>query len=555
MNKDEIKEKDYEVQVNKDEINEKDYEVLFKILDLDPGKAAELRSCNKAAQERYERFKTDIAGFLKYYFPEYIKSEPAEWHKAIFDILVQPERNLRNGRWVWHVTKEQADRLAALHRPEFRHLPKAINILRAIVLCAPREQAKSTVFARLVLIWLLLYGYIRFAVYFRSEDTLAATFLADTMVEFTDNRRLIADYGNLKGTVWKDGMYSLKNGSVIVSFGRGQSVRGLISRSRRPDLVILDDLTSDKDKDSPRTMAKIYDWIFSAVAGLAKDALMIYLNTIFNALDPMARILDRIERGELTRYLGVRLSAEIDDHTALWPEVWPMEDLIAKKEEVGSSIYQVEYMSIISDGKGKTLPPSIFSWVTSTSVNLADYEIHFGVDPNAEGGDDSAIAVVGRSFTTGQYLTIDQWDKDNATITELVDQLVMWNRKYEPTMIAWEQVGFQKVYQKLIQEILMSQKIVLPLIGVDAKGSKDQRALTLQPFFENGSWVHIENLKNNSSMYKINNFPMKGLNDGPVDAMALAYFSFNRELGQPVASASRRDSELPGLIGRYKDGY
>ena len=111
----------------------------------------------------------------------------------------------------------------------------------------------------------------------------------------------------------------------------------------------MDDLTTDEDKQSPRMMGRIYDWIFSAVAGLAKDALMIYLNTIFNAMDPMARILDRIERGELERYLGLRLSAEIDDHTVLWPEYWSMEDLAAKRQEVGSQIYLVEYMSIIMD--------------------------------------------------------------------------------------------------------------------------------------------------------------------------------------------------------------
>lgn len=534
---------------------ERNYDVLFKILDIDKGEALSIRNQSNAAKARHEKFRTDIAGFIKYYFPEYITLEPAAWHKVIFSILERPERNPKNGRWLWHVTEEQRALLASLHRKEFAHLPRVIDALRAIALCAPREQGKSTIFARLVLIWMFVYGYVRYAVYFRSSGQLADNFLKDTMVEFEDNKRLIADYGNMKGSVWKDGMYSLKNSAVVVSIGRGESVRGLTSRSRRPDLIILDDLTTDQDKDSPRTMAKIYDWIFSAVTGLSKNALIIYLNTIYNSVDPMSRVLQRVEDGYLDSWLGLRLSAEIDSETALWPEYWPIEDLKEKRGEVGSSIYNVEYMSIITDGKDKILPASIFEWIAATSVSLSDYEIHFGVDPNAEGGDDAAIAVVGRSFTTGQYLTIDQWDRDSATITELVDQLVIWNRKYAPIIIAWEQVGFQKVYQKLIQEILMSQKIVLPLLGVDAKGSKEQRALTLQPFFENGSWVHLEDLKGNSSMYKINCFPMKGLNDGPVDAMALAYFSFNRELGQPVASASRRDSKLPGLIGRYKDGY
>ena len=535
--------------------DERDYGVLFKILDLGQQEAREIAKKSTSAKDRHEKFRSDIAGFLKFYFPEYITIEPAAWQKTIFSILENPVRNPKNGRWLWHVTGQQAKELAGWHRAEFRHLPHEIDALRAIALCAPREQGKSTVFARLVLIWMLIYGYVRFAAYFRSNEQLADSFLADTMLEFTDNERLIRDYGNLKGTVWKEGMYSLKNGAVLISLGSGASVRGLVSRSRRPDLIILDDLTSDRDKSSPRVMQSTYDWLFSAVTGLSKNALILYLNTIYNAMDPMSRVLQRIEQGDLPSWLGLRLSAEIDDETALWPEYWPIQDLRAKKLEVGSLIYNVEYMSVIMDGVDRILPSTIFSWIPRSQVYLPDYDIHFAVDPNAEGSDDAAICVVGRSLSTGRYLTIDQWDKDNATITELVDQLVYWNSKYEPSMIAWEQVGFQKVYQKLLQEILMPQGVNLPLLGIDVKGSKEQRAMAVAPFLENGSWLHIEDLKDNSSMYKIHCFPMKGLNDGPVDAMSLAWYSFNRSIGNPCGSAGKRRSELPGLIGRYRNAW
>lgn len=534
---------------------ERDYSLLYKILDVNKQQAEKIASQSTSARKRYEEFRHDISRFLKYYFPEYIRLEPADYQKAIFNILENPSFNPKNGRWIWKVNREQARRLAAFHRREFSHLPKECDVLRAITLCAPREQGKSTIFARLVIIWMALYGYIRFAVFFRSNETLADSFLSDTMIEFTDNERLIADFGNLKGSVWKDGMYSLKNGCVFVSLGQGASVRGLVSRSRRPDLIVMDDLTTDKEKSSPRVLQSTYDWIVSAVLGLSKNALILYLNTIFNSIDPMSRILQRIETGDLPGWLGLRLSAEIDDNTALWPEYWPLEDLKKKKAEVGSAVYLVEYMSTISDGKDKILPNSIFTYIPRTQIYLPDYDIHFGVDPNAEGDDDAAIAVVGRSISTGRYLTIDQWDRDNATITELVDKLVEWKERYEPSMIAWEQVGFQKVYQKLLQEILLPQGIDLPLIGIDAKGSKEQRAMSIAPFMENGSWIHVEDLRDNSSMYKIHCFPMKGLNDGPVDAMSLCYYSFNRGAGQALGSAGRRNSSLPNLIGRYRNGY
>lgn len=533
----------------------KDLSILFKLLDVSEKEAVDIAASGTAAKKRYEKYRYDIAGFLKYYFPEYITLEPAGWQKAIFSILEHPERNTRTGRWNWHVTDEQAALLASYHRSEYRHIPRECDALRAIALCAPREQGKSTIFARLIVIWMILYGYVRFVVYFRSSADLAESFLSDTMDEFTSNERLIKDFGPQRGSVWKDGMYSLKNGAVCVALGRGAATRGLVAKARRPDLIIMDDLTTDKDKSSPRVLSGIYDWIIAAVLGLSKNALILYLNTIFNTADPMARVQQRIAEGDLPGWLGIRLSAEIDDNTALWPEYWPMEDLKLKKAEVGSAIYMIEYMSTITDGKDKSLSSKIFIWIPKTQIYLPDYDIHFGVDPNAEGNDDAAIAVVGLSRTTGRYLTIDLWALDQASITELVDQLVAWNGKYNPSMIAWEQVAFQKVYQKLLQEILLPQGIALPFVGVDATGSKEERARGLAPFIENGTWVHNEELKDSSEMYKINNFPMKGLNDGPVDALGYAYRSFNRLAGAPAGYAGRRRSELPGLIGRYRNGY
>ena len=533
----------------------RDYSILFKVLDLSHKQAAEIAANSASSKTRIEAFRHDISGFLKYYFPEYISLEPAAFQKAIFSILENPVQNRTNGRWQWKVTEEQASLLSSYHRREFRNIPKQVDALRAIAMCAPREMGKSTIFGRLLIIWMALYGYVKYIVYFRSSEDLADQFLRDTMAEFEDNPRLIKDFGNMKGSVWKEGMYSLKNGCVFASLGRGASVRGLVNRSRRPDLIILDDLTTDKDKKSATLMDSIYDWIFSAITGLSKNSLILYLNTIFNEMDPMSRVQKRIESNELPTWFGLRLSAEIDDEHALWPEYWPLEDLHSKRMEIGSIRYNIEHMSIIPDASNKIIPSSILKFVPETQIDIHDYDIHFGVDPNAGGSDDSAIAVVGRSLTTGKYLTIDAWEKDGATITELVDQLVRWNSKYHPSLIAWEQVAFQKVYGKLLQEILLAQFIALPMIGVPADGSKEQRAMGLYPFLENGSWIHSEKLRDSRFMYKVTVFPQSGINDGAVDAWGYAFRSFMENAGTPVGHAGKRDSSLPGLIGRYRSGF
>ena len=67
-----------------------DYSPLLSLLDLDKKTASLISKESKAAKSRYERFRTDISAFAKYYFPEYVRLEPAGWQKAVFDIFEHP---------------------------------------------------------------------------------------------------------------------------------------------------------------------------------------------------------------------------------------------------------------------------------------------------------------------------------------------------------------------------------------------------------------------------------------------------------------------------------
>lgn len=532
-----------------------DYSLLLKILDMNPKQADLLAKNNKEVQARRELHKKSITAFAKYYFPHYIKLEPASWQKLLFSIFEAVYFD-ELGRPYWKVTEEQAAQLAKLHRKEFQDIPRQVDLLRALVLCAPREQGKSTLFARILVIWLVLFGYCRYVVIIRSSGDLASAFLRDTMVEFEDNQRLLADYGSLQGSVWKDGQYILKNGAALVAIGRGSSVRGLVYREKRPDLIICDDITTDQDKHNVQTLKKLYNWITSAVLGLGKNAVLLFLNTIFNSSDPQATFLSRIIEGDLIDWFGVRLSAEVvDGEIALWPEYWPLEACIRKRKEVGSSTYLVEYQSITVDDNTKIFRNEHMLYVPKTAIYAGDYEIAFGVDPNAEGSDDAAIAVLGRNRATGSYLTLDIWFKDYATIQEMVDNLVRLWRVWNPYIIGFEENGFQKVYQKLLQEILMPQHINLPFCGIASRMSKESGATMIQPFMENGSWQHSEHLKDSEAMRRVLAFPTRGINDGVVDALKLAYLVHNRGAGNPTGAAGKqRPSALPGLMGRYING-
>lgn len=534
-----------------------DYDILFRVLDMDPRRAAELATDNKAARDRHERFRSDVAAFARYYFPHYIKYEPAPWHKTLSKIFETTHLDPQSGRPYWKVTPAVVQEIADQHRPEFAAIPQPCDRLRSLVLCAPREQAKSTYFARILVIWGIIYGYFRFTVVFRSNAELAESFIADTAVEFEDNQQLLNDYGNLKGKVWRQGQYTFKNGAAMVSLGRGASVRGLIKREKRPDLIICDDLVTDQDAQSSAALGKIYDWLFGAVANLSKDAVMLFLNTIYNNADPQNRMLTRIQQRELPGWFGVRLSAEIiDGERALWEEYWPIAACQRKRQEIGTSKYMTEYQSILADDGSKLIPLDTLQFIQRGTMNIHEHELVVGIDPNAEGADDVACCLMGRHRERGSFHIFKIWIKDRGSITDLVDTIVDWHRRYSPGLFAFEEVGFQKVYQKMIQEALLSQGISVPFVGAPAKGSKNERARAIGAYTENGTITYEGDLEETQAIYRLTHFPEKGLNDGVVDAIYLAWSAFNRGKGRPTGRAgTRRSAALPGLLGRYRNGF
>lgn len=536
---------------------EKDYSILFKMMSMTREEAKATASTESRSKERIDRYRNDAAGFMRYYFPHYVRLEQAPWQKALLDILSKPEWDFRKNCYVWKMTKEQSDELKRWERDENRHFtPDQLDCIRVIGLVASREQGKSTVFVRLLLIWMAVYKYFRFGVIFRSTDTMADNFLRDTADEFVSNKKLSADFGDLKGKVWKDGQYILKNGVVMVAQGRGTDVRGLVQGPFRPDLIWLDDMTTDSDKRSLKVMDATWDWIESAVFGLSKTAMIIYVNTIFNSDDPMNRLQMKIADREQPGGLAVRFACTLDDGSSAWPELWTKEDLDAKRAEVGYSTWETEYMCRVMDSDEKPLRKDWFQFIPQSELkSKGDYIIEFGIDPQAEGTDDAAIAVTGKDLETGRLDVLEVWERDGASIQQFVDALVRLWRKWTPMRIIWEANSFANVYSKLLTEMLQSQGIYLPITPVNATGSKETRALFMQPYIENGSMVFAEQTKEGAFLQKLWRFPSKGINDGPVDALYYSIIDHFGNLSIPTGSASvRRNNRLPGLLGRYRNG-
>ncbi|MBQ6868304.1 MAG: hypothetical protein IJO16_06530, partial [Clostridia bacterium] len=135
-----------------------------------------------------------------------------------------------------------------------------------LVIAAPRGHAKSTVMSLQNVLHAALYGYKKYILLISDTESQAVSFLDCIKCELEDNEKIIEDFGNMKGKIWKSSSIVLANGCRIEALGSGQKIRGRRNAERRPDLIILDDIENDEDVRSPEQRRKLESWFFSAVS-------------------------------------------------------------------------------------------------------------------------------------------------------------------------------------------------------------------------------------------------------------------------------------------------
>jgi len=213
--------------LSKREFRQKADDILMRLtMEVTPfwGDTAEKR------EERLKRAAADPLYFCRTYLPHYFSVAPAPFHYELVRLLEEPR-----------------------------------EVVRPIVVAAPREFAKSTVCS---------FGYVLHQICFRrrnfiiiGSDTedLASDLTGYLYVELLYNERLHQDFGELvKPNKSVDDFVTLTDIRVKAR-GRGQRLRGLKHKQHRPDLVILDDLENDQNVRNPEIVQQILDWVQSAV--------------------------------------------------------------------------------------------------------------------------------------------------------------------------------------------------------------------------------------------------------------------------------------------------
>lgn len=184
----------------------------------------------------------------------------------------------------------------------------------------PRAHGKSSIYARLLPLYCLLYNISPLTVLIGNTYEAGKRLLKNIKNICESNEAIIEDFGDMRGEQWGLERLESKEGAAIQSFGiETGSIRG-ISNPQRPRLIILDDIDDDASVRSNTMLAAMKDVFDKSILQLG-DAVtftthFIVTGTLIRKTSLLKYILDSPEFDGRIESAVKRFA----DNTALWDE-------------------------------------------------------------------------------------------------------------------------------------------------------------------------------------------------------------------------------------------
>ncbi len=286
---------------------------------------------------------------------------------------------------------------------------------------APREHAKSTFIDTIVTLYELYFEKFRYQIYIGDTSTNAESNLLGITQEIEENELLNHDFGSLKPEMpikWTDQQIITTTDRKIEAIGVGMKIRGRKHRQYRPDRLIFDDIENDENVATKEQRDKLEKWFFKAAlnAREKRNGKVRVIGTILDYDSLLANLMNK-KRNPLWRtrlYKAVNYDAAGKPYS-LWPDRWPLEELAAKKAEIGSVNFDQEYQNEpVSDASSIVKRDWIRMHKGYTPETAASMKKLIRVDPAAKRGDKNdefALVVLGMDADSMMYVLDMYHDK------------------------------------------------------------------------------------------------------------------------------------------------
>lgn len=457
---------------------------------------------DKTAQvDRVKRGSTDMEYFGRIYFPHYIESACSRLHKYF------------------------CTRFPAMI---FQAIETGIGDKEADA--APRGNAKSTWASLIFPIWCAAYKYRFFPLIVSETAAQSEDFVSFIKMELETNERLKQDFPDLcgEGPIWRANTIITRNGIKIRGAGAGQKLRGMRHGSKRPDLVIGDDLESDEAVESPDQRKKFEKWFFKALMKIGQpDTVTIVEGTILHYDSMLANLIKKPgwkgrKFKSILKYSQSKLwekweeifadisigkeeaeaaaDAFFAEHQAemlkgvevLWPERESYYYLMKMRVSEGPAYFESEKQNEPINPEDAVFLEEWIQFYDEEDVDLTGI-LHGGAcDPSmgkkAKGRDPSAI-IGGRMKNRIIYLTVADIEKRHPD--KIMDDILVYHERDRFDKFVIEEIQFQEFFKDAFEKEAHRRGLTMNVEGIKPNVDKDLRIITLQPWIKNG-WIRFK---------------------------------------------------------------
>jgi phage terminase large subunit-like protein len=399
-----------------------------------------------------------------------------------------------------------------------------------------RESAKTTL-AKLFVIWCIAYKKKKYINVDSFDKENAERILFDVAFELTNNKKLSADFPTLFSK--RRGIEDIKqnrinnfvteNGIRVEAHSTQESVRGRIHLDQRPDMLIADDIETNKTKDSEAYTKQVRDHISEALAGMSPDGNILYLGNYITEAGNIQFLLDRAKTDFKLRIRNVPV---MTNGIPAWPAKYAITDEEAeatgkvsiedKQRQLGSLVFSYEMMNQPIDEMMAEFKKEFIMLEVEHTVKQHQTSCFVTIDSavsQKESADFTGITINRVSTDNKWYITTYRL-KCNSK--ELIDHIFYLKEEYNPSFIGLEETTFTMAIEPFIQEEMRKRGKFFSITPVKHRGvNKETRIRGLIPRWESKSIFLVGD--NVELLNEMRVFP-NGQHDDVLDSLSMQLY-------------------------------
>lgn len=351
----------------------------------------------------------------------------------------------------------------------------------------PRGFAKST-FMKIVVLWAILFTKKKFILVLCATEQLAENFVSDVS-DMLDHPNIKAIFGDWKILIEKDKngykkFYFRGRNIILAGMGAGQSLRGIVVKNARPDMMIFDDVQTKEQSLSNAESEALENWFWGTAikAKSPHGCSYFFLANMYPTKNSLLRKLCRN-----SSWIKFVTGAILADGTSIWEKLQPLKQLLdeyqADKEAGKPEIFLAEVMNDEDIQSNSQLDTSKVKF--NPYEGIMPLPIPYGkaivIDPATDKKNSDLV-----SIGYHEYFFNDRHGRIDAVLTdlaegrwspgEIIKNALIMGLKHQCPLICIEGGSFQATLIYWFEQLLLKLKLEGFMIREITTGGRSKNA-------------------------------------------------------------------------------